>query len=195
MVEDKIKEIIAKHKSGEKKLYSLIKIKELQENERIYFFGLGFIQIKLSDKYRIHFYNKKLPSITDSIHNHRYDFNSYILKGEFTNQVFKEDKGGELFTLNNESCNPEIEAPELSKKIYLTEDSKKVYKEGESYFMDYTWLHKVESDYAITLLERSNYKQEFAQIALKENEENICAFSKKIDEKLLWSIIGEMLND
>src|SRR5271170_5939334 len=91
-----------------------IDLKALKKNHaRLYYFGLGFIQLKINEWERLHFYSAKLPPITEDIHNHRYGFLSRILKGKLGNHVFDisdvaNPDGKHL--LVNESCNPEIKA-------------------------------------------------------------------------------------
>ena len=165
-----------------------------KNNERIYYFGLGFIQVKINDKYRLHFYTDKLPTITDNPHNHRYDFHSFILKGEIKNIMYKVRKGSR-YILENESCNESIKAPLESKEVDIVEDGYEIYKKGDSYFMNYKDFHVVESNNCITLLKRSDYKQEYAQVINKKEENSTCPFSIKEDDDVLWNIIGDMLND
>lgn len=167
----------------------------LKENhQRLYYFGLGFIQLKINEKYRLHFYTDKLDSNTDSIHNHRYDFSSKILKGSFNNKTFKIIEG-DTHLMENESCNEEIEAPKNRKECSIELESDKTYSKGDSYFMPFKKMHRVESKYAITLLDRSDYKQEYAQVIEEKGKQSNCPFALKIDKDKLWNIIEEMIND
>lgn len=165
-----------------------------KNHQRLYYFGLGFIQLKINEKYRLHFYTNKLDSNTDSIHNHRYDFKSKILKGSFNNKIFSLTKNN-THIIENESCNENIKAPKNTKKCGIKLISDKNYKMGEDYFMHYKDLHQVHSIYAITLLERSEYKQEYAQIVSSIGIKSNCPFAIKINEDKLWKIIKEMIND
>lgn len=176
------------------KSYKDLDIGWLKNNcERLYYFGLGFIQLKINEEFRIHFYTDKLPTITDTPHNHRYDFDSLILKGEFKNILYKEEKGNN-WVIDNESCNPDIEAPKETKEVSLVKMSETVYSEGESYHMYYKDFHSVFSESCITLLKRSEYKQDYAQVSRKKGEKTICPFSMtNIPEEDLWKIIEEML--
>ena len=56
---------------------------------KIHFFGLGFIQVKVSDSTRYHFYHKDLPAFTDHPHNHRYNFTSTCLKGRLKHNLYE----------------------------------------------------------------------------------------------------------
>ena len=178
----------------------LKKIKELDidwlknNHERLYYFGLGFIQLKINHKYRLHFYTDKLKSNTDSIHNHRYDFKSIILKGTLNNKLYSMAKGSTHYMIN-ESCNEKksINVDKIECSVKLIKDI--TYDKGNSYFMEYNKFHKVNSNYAITLLERSDYRQEEAQVIYRNDEEVNCPFSLKVDSEKLWNIMEEMIND
>lgn len=164
-------------------------------NERLYYFGLGFIQLKINDKYRLHFYTDKLDSNTDSIHNHRYNFESKILKGSFKNKIYNVDYWGNTHVKVNESCNEEIQVPKNKEACTLKLVSDITYYKNDEYYMHYESFHRVESNYAITLLKRSDYKQDYAQIIYEKNKEPNCPFSVKLNEEYLWNIIEEMIND
>lgn len=61
-----------------------LNIDYLKKNHtKIHGFGLGFIQIKLGEVFRLHIYTKEIALTTqdEEIHNHRYDFKSTVLKG------------------------------------------------------------------------------------------------------------------
>jgi hypothetical protein len=163
-----------------------------KNNQRLYYFGLGFIQLKLTDNHRVHFYTDQLDNNTDSIHNHRYDFSSKILKGTFCNKIFNQVKGSD-YVLVNESCNPDIDAPEEKETCSVIEISKIEYRTNDIYQMDHKKFHQVSSKYAVTILERSDYKQEFAQIIYKKGEERNCPFKIKNEDSVLWEIIRSML--
>jgi len=55
-------------------------------------------------------------------------------------------------------------------------------------------FHRVKATDCITLLSRSDYKKEFAQIITPINQESICPFSKQIPEEQLWNIIKKMIS-
>lgn len=171
---------------------SEINIDELKKNYvRLYYFGLGFIQLKIDERWRLHFYSQFLPQITEDIHNHRYDFSSRILKGSIVNILWQE-KTGNTHLMVNESCNPDIAAPKLNKVCGVEKISMKTYKVGDRYSMKDSMFHQVFANHCITLLDRTDYKKEFAQVVLPQGKESVCPFSKKVDETELWKIMKEM---
>ena len=179
---------------------SEINLEELKKNHvRLYYFGLGFIQLKIDETYRLHFYSSKLPSITEDIHNHRYDFTSTVLKGQFTNRIWgvtevDSDNGGNAtHVMVNESCNPDISAPPLRMRCEPRLLHKSVYEEGQGYFMPENVFHTVAAEDCITLLQRGPYTKEFAQIVIPKDKSSVCPFSKKVEDEVLWDIMAKMI--
>jgi len=167
----------------------------LKDNHvRLYYFGLGFIQLKVDDRLRLHFYSPELPTITEDVHNHRYDFDARILKGKITNFTF-DILEGETHQINNESCNPDIEAPSETKLCNITLADQETYTTGQVYKMKHQDFHRVEATDCITLLSRSSYKKEFAQVITPVGKKSVCPFSKQIPEDKLWSIIEDMVKN
>lgn len=171
----------------------------LQQNNIVpKYFGLGFIQCKINENYRAHFYHpdiKPIVNIKEEIHDHRYNFTSYIVKGKLTNITydFIEDDNG-IFVKQFESCNKDIEVIDnkiTNGNIFLKYEQD--ITEGNNYFMDHTWFHTVETDKCVTLLSRTNYMKEYSNVIRPINQEKICPFSKNISEDECWKIIKELL--
>lgn len=167
------------------------------------FFGLGFIQCKISSEERYHFYHPSLipvVNIEEEIHDHRYDFVSTIIKGTLTNKIydFKENINNtsinNLYIKTKESCDKNKEVMDDIKKygnISLILESD--YNEGQQYFMDNNTFHTVKAINCITHLKRSEYKKELANVIRPEKTVKICPFSIVIDEEKCWELIKEML--
>lgn len=171
----------------------------LQNNHsRIYFFGLGFIQVKINDKYRVHFYTKELPSTTmlEEIHNHRYDFKSDILKGTLTQELYGYtlNPDGE-YRLTQETCNPSNKKEFDKYPCSIQKLQTQIFAAGSTYTTNHNTLHRVESSDAITLLERNEYKKNEADVIYHKDYELVCPFSVKVDDEQLWDIIKRRLND
>ena len=161
----------------------------------IHYFGLGFIQVKLGPTHRVHFYTDLLPPIVDKedVHNHRYDFTSKILHGNFHQELFKIVEGN-TYTLHNESCKEGYEETTSEQIVCGIEkiDDRWFYK-GETYSISHETFHRVEATDAITMLTRSEYKKELAQVTRPINAPKICPFSKKIEDWELWQIVETIL--
>lgn len=163
-----------------------------QHHERIYFFGLGFIQVKIDDTYRLHFYIPELPSFVDHPHNHRYDFTSTILKGSFTNNIFTEVSGSD-FLIQEDSCAEGYTPSKLPRSANFKLAASATYHTGQSYFMNHETFHTVSAVDCITLLKRSDYKKELAEVSTPSHQSKICPFSCKMDESELWSYVEKAL--
>lgn len=160
----------------------------------IHYFGLGFIQIKLGDTYRIHFYTKELPSIIDeAIHNHRYDFTSRILHGELHQRIFV-PVDGDTHILEDESCDEKVHADTMAKECSVRQILDERLGAGSVYTIDKDTFHMVESNCAITLLSRKSREKDFAQVIRDKNTGKVCPFSKKISEEELWGVVERILN-
>ena len=183
-----------------------LKIENLKGDcARLYYFGLGFIQLKLNEIERLHFYSPRIPAITEDVHNHRYGFISRILKGQLVNHLYRVDQYPQSFedsaqkpildyTVNNESCNPEIKTPRLSIPATALLENITTYIEGQSYVMTPTMFHRVETNGpTITHLIRGHKVSEMAQVVLPKYATPVCPFSQKIPENELWEIIEEMI--
>lgn len=160
----------------------------------IHYFGLGFIQIKLGDRYRIHFYTETLPAIIsdEEIHNHRYDFTSHILHGTFTQKTYQVIPGG-THTIEDESCTEGIMSgtqPDACGIRLLTSET---YTAGSHYTISHETFHTVQTTDAVTLLDRKPYAKSFAQVIRPATTAKTCPFSKKIPEAELWSIVEKIL--
>lgn len=161
---------------------------------KIHYFGLGFIQLKLTPEFRLHFYTKKLPAIVgdEDIHDHRYYFSSHVLKGTFNQKIFQMRQGDDYeleYDSCQEGCKPE-KIGECSFKLLTLSN----YSAGSGYYIDENTFHQVFSDDAITLIYRPhNHTKPKARVAHKKGTPKVCPFSKKVPEEVLWEIVKEML--
>lgn len=165
------------------------------ESTMIHYFGLGFIQIKLKNpSLRIHIYTELLPPITseEDIHNHRYDFTSYIVKGEFKQELFSSTHSESLeskYIIEAESCKEGQESNIVGYCNELKPIHKATYVAGSNYHLDHDTFHRVSSTNAITLLHRGDYKKAAALVARPIGEAKVCPFSQKIEEDKLWNFV------
>lgn len=168
--------------------------------QKIHFFGLGFIQIKISESHRWHFYSFVLPAYVEHPHNHRYAFKSTIYRGTFSQVIYAPDLHSE---------NPTHELWEVSCKE--GEASRRVYGDwgcrpkplfqtnltaGDSYAIDKDTYHTFEAlelGEGITIVERGPPVKATANVLQPIGEPLICPFSQKYEEEYLWSIVEDML--
>lgn len=178
------------------KIIQEITLKNLkQKSTMIHYFGLGFIQIKLGQTYRLHIYTDILPAIIgkEDIHNHRYDFTSHILYGSLYQELY-ELIDDTTHVIEEESCKEGYVASDSTKKLCgIKKISDQHFCKGSSYTIDHRTFHRVASSDAITLLTRSDYKKELAEVVRPLGAHKICPFSKKVAEDELWSIVDNVL--
>lgn len=162
------------------------------------FFGLGFIQCKINEKERIHFYHPDLKPTVNSleeIHNHRYDFVSKILRGSINNKMYHFfDSRENTHYKQSESCNENIKIEDNNKELgFISLFSDLTHKTNETYSLHHTNFHTIETDFCITHLKRTIYKKEFADVVRPIDGKVICPFEKKLSQDDCWTIIKECI--
>lgn len=169
-------------------------------HQMIHFFGLGFIQIKIDEKSRLHFYHPELPPFVEHPHNHRYDFTSSVLKGRLHNIIWKEtkDENDDLRIMRFESCTATntlslSEARKTRGKIVAEFFTSK----GSSYFMPKEVFHQARAVEfpTITLLSRGPKEYDFASILEPADCQSICPFSKNLPENELWDLVEDSIDN
>lgn len=168
----------------------------LRKNHKmIHYFGLGFIQLKVDETWRFHFYHPELPRITndEEVHNHRYNFHSSILMGTFKHETFEVTRG-RGWIKERETCRPDApcENP-FTEHCGLSLNTTFHLRAGDSYYLAHNVFHRVVGHYAITRLKRGPIEKEFAEVIRKEGESKICPFSSKIPEARLWAYVEHMI--
>ncbi len=164
--------------------------------QRAHFFGLGFIQVKLDDRRRVHFYHRDIPAFVEEPHDHRYDFISTVLRGSLQNRIWKL-RPGEDHEVSYESCRqdgPEAPPGFLTGLIELGSFDT---REGSGYHMNSETLHAVrpavERGPVITLVERELPFKEFARSVRKVGAASVCPFSRPLPNDELWEIVRDCL--
>lgn len=168
-----------------------------KNHQQIHFFGLGFIQVKLNSKERLHFYTTKYqPFVGDSsVHDHRYNFESTILKGYLKQVLYHFTPGEGDYELRLESCKPDFKSDYLVRG-QLNKLFEIKHKAPQQYTIYHQALHRVYTEVdTITLIRRSDYKKELASVVQLAGEEKVCPFSRQVPEEELWDIVAEMLID
>lgn len=169
----------------------------------IHYFGLGFIQVKIDRLTRMHFYIPGLEPIVpeEDVHNHRYDFESMIVGGSLTQELFSfapsRWPNGPLggYVIEEVSCE-EGATPERSLGTFdAWMNSRHMYSRGSSYLISHEQFHRVipSSRGCITLVKRSDYRKALAQVMKPLKGRSVCPFSKKIPEVELWELVAEAL--
>lgn len=164
-------------------------------HKMIHYFGLGFIQVKINNNFRLHFYTAELPPIVpeEDVHNHRYDFSSSILKGRFCQELY-EVVNGNTHSREKETCKEGVSADAFAPVLCgLRLSSRHSYQAGDEYTIYHDTFHKVMAFDCITSISRSDYKKDLAEVVRPVGATKVCPFSQKIDEAKLWEIVEKMV--
>lgn len=163
-----------------------------------YWFGLGFIQLKIDADKRLHFWHPELSPIVgdEEIHDHRYDFRSMILKGELTNNIYevKQDSYGN-YEMCWVFCDKEHSGkPQHIMDVDIADCKSTTYSAGQSYTMKMDQFHRtIFKVPTVTYLERGPVKKERARIVKLILKPAVCPFSVKLTEEDIWKRIAEVI--
>jgi hypothetical protein len=161
-------------------------------------FFLDFIQLKLTDNQRMHFWHPDLPAYgaEEELHDHRYDFESRVLAGSTTHEEwnFVEDEGGD-FEIIEKSCQPGNESP--PRRIAVGDVRKGgsySMVAGSVYHFPHDRFHRIHTDRCVTFLTRGEVIKDVARIIKPLNAPDFCPFETKIEESKLWEIMADLLH-
>jgi hypothetical protein len=164
-----------------------------------HWFGLGFIQLKLNHVQRIHFWHPGLVADLpdEELHDHRYNFTSYLLKGKLTNEVWQfvpADSGTlELVTV---SCKPGASQEPVSiNRGFTTMLASHTMHQGDHYRMHMDTLHRIRASHAITLLEREAVVKDLARVVRNPAMPFVCPFAAPKPVNELWELIRECIEN
>lgn len=162
-------------------------------------FGLGFIQLKISFHNRLHFWDPSLASLVnpEELHDHRYGFKSFVLAGEVEHDVysFKESKEG-THEMCEVFCQPEKSSPP---KVIATGNiqSEGCYTmtAGSHCRFPVGRFHKGSAQLAVTYLERDKPEKDVARIIrpLQKSAGWACPFSGKLSQDECWQAIENII--
>ncbi len=164
---------------------------------KAHFFGLGFIQVKLDDRNRVHFYHKDIPAFVEEPHDHRYDFVSRVLRGTLENRVWKLAPGDD-HEVSYESCRQGGPEPPAGFRTGLVELGRFVTHKKSGYHMNSETLHAVTPNFkrgpVITYVQRELPFKEFARTVKKAGAPSVCPFSRPMPDDELWQIVQDCIS-
>jgi len=164
-----------------------------------HWFGLGFIQLKIDDDRRLHFWHPDLMADTpeEELHDHRYEFTSRIVRGTMTHETweFVSDALGD-HEMVEVSCDPGTPAdPKPIDRGHIRMAGRYTMVEGSVYTFPPTGFHRIEASRAVTLLTRGPKVRDVARVIKGLGAPDICPFERKIPENELWDYIADLLGD
>ena len=166
---------------------------------RPHWFGLGFIQLKIDEDRRLHFWHPHLMADTpeEELHDHRYEFTSKIVRGTMTHETweFVEDQYGD-YEMVEVSCEPGKESdPNPIARGHIRLAGRYTMVEGSVYTFPPTGFHRIEASRAVTLLTRGPKVRDVARVIKELGAPTVCPFSREIPEDELWDYIADLLGD
>jgi hypothetical protein len=174
----------------------------LENNTPPYWFGLGFIQLKLTADTRIHFWLPWLRGTErEEIHNHRYNFTSCVLRGSLHKEIFSvtpfpsyssASPKHELFITN---CAPGTEGEETQvSPVRCQKIAEFDLFEGSIYWFGHDQFHTTEgTEFAVTYLERESKAKSDAKVVKLCGASTTCPFAKTLPVDEIWQHIEKAL--
>lgn len=162
------------------------------------YFGLGFIQLKINDAQRIHFWVPDWPTIPgadNELHDHRYTLTSTILKGEIHNQIFAPQScATPTHELIEVSCKPNAsEQPTVIDRVTPMFLTSFVSKVGDTYTLSTDAFHMAHTvGPTVTFVERGHVIKEMARVMRPCNSAFVCPFSIQYSAQQCWEKIEEI---
>ena len=170
----------------------------VERGGKIHYFGLGFVQVKISSSRRWHFYHPDFRGFVDAPHDHRARFSSKVVRGTL-DQVFwvpgkfGEEGPGQFIPYRYDNCTGEDGDVPPGARVWV-ERVKTRTEEGSSYLMPLGLFHQVipllEQGPVVTLIDRGPRVHSFARI-LDVGDEGVCPFSQRISEEDCWRIVED----
>lgn len=168
-------------------------IDDLRQCGELNFFGLGFLQLKVSETERYHFWHTmtQTDEYVDEWHDHRYDFNSQVIVGSITNEIayYVDDPDGTDIRL--QVCcagNPPIFGSRCN-LIHLGEFHT---TEGHGYTLRNDTLHKARSQFAMTRLVRGPIVKDRANVVAPEHK-SPNPFQAYMSKSQMWEIVEDIV--
>lgn len=166
-------------------------------------FGLGFIQLDMPNRQRLHFWVDDWPQVDPEMqqwHDHRYDFTSHVLKGEVFNRralvgplsAAPFEGCMELMAVH---CQPaQSRLPALLGYCQMHEGiDEQIAQEGR-YFMPHDMFHVSRSSPGtITVLDRGPQVRDVARVVQPVGHGHACPFAVTFSAHECWERIQSIL--
>lgn len=171
----------------------------LRKNTHPQTFGLGFVQCKLNEKERLHFwFPEELQTVrATELHDHRYGFNSKVLSGYITHEVFEVYETAEEtpYVMSDVSCDPELPVEEQWKPVNIESFGKSTYHKGESYDMKVGQFHRALNAVGVTKLTREKIERPVAKLVKPKDAIRFCPFENQRSKDSCFSIMEYVIQE
>ncbi len=158
-------------------------------------FGLGFIQLKLSETHRMHFWHPDLKPYDDNFenefHDHRYPFESNVLVGEITNEIATAAHSMiATDTVMKQVC-CSGGGSEFISHIHIQQLCRFATSAGHSYSVHENTFHRTFAERCVTLQIRGDTVKDKARVL--SSKQSLNPFDDTMDENILWECIADLL--
>ena len=183
-----------------------------ETKEAISLHGLGFLQVKLGAKQRLHVWHPDLPKRRcfehSQVHDHRFGFDSLVLRGMQINDIFSVYEMGEPLNLTNTHI-AYLHEGERSKfgnrpwipreKLWVGQVSRELVDAGETYHMLPTVFHATTpggDGRVATLMTKTSESTTGARSLCEIGVEPDVDFDRKqMDPDDMWAIVRDVLEN
>lgn len=161
-------------------------------------FGLGFVQLKLDESRRLHFWHRVPGQGTpeEEMHDHRYGFTSVVLAGRMVHEVLDyaeaADGDHEMFEVSCKPCAPADPRPLSRGRVSLA--GRYVLGAGSEYFFPADRFHRGFGEGAVTFLTRGPVEKELARVVHPVGAPTACPFSFRMSEAECWEAVAGILD-
>lgn len=176
------------------KLFSTAFLKE--HCMKIHAFGLGFIQIKLDNEMRLHFWHPDFKREREEAHDHRYNFSSQILVGSLDQELYafeptEDQPTHELYYVD---CQPGSSfAPKTITPGNLKPQFWGTLSEGTKYSIVHTTFHRVSAERCVTLVTPGLRVKPYASVIRDRGAKSTCPFTETMHEAKMWDLVEDLL--
>lgn len=170
-----------------------------------HYFGLGFIQLKLNEAERLHFWVPEWPTIPGAeheLHDHRYDFESTVLCGTLVHELYAvgalmpapEPGALEVVAV---SCTPDAaQAPHALGFAHPMRIGRFTVPAGSTYALGHEAVHRswVEGP-TVTRVRRGAQVKAMARVLREPGSAHVCPFSLPYTAEDCWARMAQLLTD
>ena len=160
-------------------------------------FGLGFLQLKLNDTDRVHFWHPAFVREREEVHDHRYDFLSHVLRGEMQQSLytFTTDEDEPTHEMFMTDCSPEQEGKQewVADTGILIPSFTTSITAGNIYHIHRNTLHRIEAKKCVTFLRRGQKLKAYADVVREIGATSTCPFKESVPVDEMWAMIEDCL--
>lgn len=165
--------------------------------------GLGFIQVKLQGKQRLHVWHPALPRRANAdvspIHNHRFRFESRVLVGTQVNRRYKvrdnEHGGHDRISHDGPRKENGSRLSYVAGSVSIEAMPEEIYKPGMSYIMPVLEYHETPNEGMVATIMQKLYEGDtHASSIIQKGYEFDQEFDRfQLSEDELWEYVREVL--